>query len=72
MPGTGLPLPGQILRVSIREEIYTRFDPPLLLRGVLCAIAHRDIIFARASGGGERAATFDKRLILLLIEIGPL
>src|SRR5712672_1993646 len=44
MPGTGSPLPGQILRVSIREEIYTRLDRPLLLRGILCVSAQKGAI----------------------------
>src|SRR6266581_5542710 len=75
MPGTASPLPGQILRVSIREEIYTRFDHALLLRGVLCVSVHKGNIFLRASGRSRPARTrsrVNKRLILLLIEIGPL
>src|SRR5882672_2206619 len=47
MPGTGSPLPGQVLRVSIREEIYTRFDHPLLLRGLLCVSAQKGSLFDR-------------------------
>src|SRR5205809_4745661 len=42
--------PGQGLRVSIREAIYTRFDHPLLSEDVLCVCAHKEIlIFMHAS-----------------------
>src|SRR5216117_2886479 len=42
--------PGQGLRVSIREAIYTRFDHPLLSEHVLCVCAHKEIlIFMHAS-----------------------
>ena len=57
-PGTGLPLPGQGLRVSIREAIYTHFDHPLVPEGFLCGFAHKGNISICAPAQGIQAGAF--------------